>query len=82
MILEDRGSLTVQDQLAKYIPDYPNGDKITIHHLLVHTSGIPNINNFPEYDIWSRVPQTTSSLVEKFKSRLQREHLRRPGRIG
>lgn len=69
MILEERGLLTVQDRLAKYIPDYPNGDKITIHHLLIHTSGIPNINDFPEYGDWSRLPQTTSSLVEKVKNR-------------
>lgn len=69
MILEKRGALTVQDPLAKYIPDYPNGDKITIHHLLIHTSGIPNINDFPEYGDWSRLPQTTASLVEKFKNR-------------
>jgi CubicO group peptidase (beta-lactamase class C family) len=69
MILEERGLLVVQDRLTKYIPDYPNGDKITIHHLLVHTSGIPNINDFPEYSDWSRLPQTTASLVEKVKNR-------------
>lgn len=69
MILEERGALTVQDPLAKYIPDYPNGDKISIHHLLVHTSGIPNINDFPEYGDWSRFPQTTAGLVEKVKNR-------------
>ena len=69
MILEERGSLTVQDRLAKYIPDFPDGDKITIHHLLVHTSGIPNINDFPEYGDWSRLPQTTAGLVEKLKNR-------------
>lgn len=41
MILEDKGMLKVKDNISKYIPDYPNGEKITIHHLLTHTSGIP-----------------------------------------
>src|SRR5215813_2874705 len=68
MLLEERGLLHTGDVLTKYIADYPNGDKITIHHLLTHTSGIPNINNFPQYNDWSRFPQTTASLIEKFKT--------------
>jgi len=43
MFLEERGLLKVGDSLTKFIPDYPNGDKITVHHLLTNTSGIPNI---------------------------------------
>jgi CubicO group peptidase (beta-lactamase class C family) len=69
LILEDRGRLSVDDPVSKSIPDYPGGDKITIHHLLIHTSGIPNINNFPEYGEWSLHPQTPASLIEKFKNR-------------
>ncbi len=68
LLLEERGLLSTADRLAKYLPDYPNGDKITIHHLLVHTSGIPNVNNFPQYNDWSRFPQTTASLIDKFKN--------------
>jgi CubicO group peptidase (beta-lactamase class C family) len=68
-ILAERGVLKVEDPLSKYVPDYPNGGKITIHNLLVHNSGIPNINNFREYDEWSRLPQTTASLLEKLKGR-------------
>ncbi len=40
--LQERGVLSVQDPIAKYLPDFPQGEKITIHHLLTHTSGIPN----------------------------------------
>jgi CubicO group peptidase (beta-lactamase class C family) len=69
MMLEERGQLSVKDPLNKYIPDYPNGDKITLHNLLIHTSGIPNVNNFSEYGDWSRYAQTPASLVEKFKNR-------------
>jgi CubicO group peptidase (beta-lactamase class C family) len=69
MLLEERGLLKVDDPLSKYVPDYPNGDRITIHHLLTHTSGIPNVNEFPDYDAKSKFPQTPASLVELFKAR-------------
>jgi len=69
LILEERGLLGVSDPLSKYIPDYPEGDKITIHHLLIHTSGIPNVNSFPDYDAKSKFPQTPASIIEMFKSK-------------
>jgi len=38
--LEEQGKLTVNDKLSKYFSGFPNGDSITIHMLLCHTSGI------------------------------------------
>lgn len=67
LLLQERGLLNVSDKLTKYISDYPNGDKITIHHLLTHTSGIPDINQFPDYNDKSKFPQTPASLIERFK---------------
>jgi len=69
MILQERGELSTNDALTKFIPDYPDGDKITIHHLLTHTSGIPNVNAFPDYEKKSKFPQTTKKLVEMFKNK-------------
>lgn len=43
LILQEKGLLSVNDTVNKYIPELPNGDKITIHHLLNHTSGLPVI---------------------------------------
>ena len=40
--LQEQSLLNVQDPVAKYLPDYPRGDEITIHQLLIHTAGIPN----------------------------------------
>jgi CubicO group peptidase (beta-lactamase class C family) len=41
MMLQERGQLTVQDPICKYISDCPTAWKpITLHHLLTHTSGI------------------------------------------
>lgn len=48
MLLQERNLLSVSDTVSKYIPNYSNGDKITIHHLLTHTFGIPNITSFPD----------------------------------
>ena len=38
--LQEQGILSVSDPVNKFIPGYPNGDKITLYHLLTHTSGI------------------------------------------
>jgi D-alanyl-D-alanine carboxypeptidase len=39
--LVDEGDVNLDDQLAKYVPDFPNADRISIRQLLTHTSGIP-----------------------------------------
>jgi CubicO group peptidase (beta-lactamase class C family) len=39
--LEEQGKIKLDDRLAKFIPDFPDGDKITVRHLINHTSGLP-----------------------------------------
>lgn len=43
--------LALNMPISTYLPDYPkkNGDIITIHHLLTHSSGTPNYTSFPDY---------------------------------
>lgn len=67
IILEEQGLLSAKDSLAKFIPDYPEGEKITVHHLLTHTSGIPDVNQFREYDQKAKFPQTLEGIVDMFK---------------
>ena len=69
MILQEQGKLSVRDPITKFIPDYPNGERIMIHHLLSNTSGIPNINDFADYSSISRFPHTPTDLIEKFKQK-------------
>ncbi|MCY8758843.1 serine hydrolase [Bacillus haynesii] len=38
--LEEKGLLSVNAPVSKYLPDFPNGSKITLYHFLTHTSGI------------------------------------------
>ncbi len=51
MQLVEQGKLKLDGKVTDYLPDYPKatGDKITVHHLLTHTSGIPNYTNFPKF---------------------------------
>lgn len=35
------GKLATSDPLAKFLPDFPRGDEITIEHLLNHRAGLP-----------------------------------------
>lgn len=50
LILQERGKLKVHDRLRLHLPDAPESwSEITLHHLLTHTSGIPNYTSFPEF---------------------------------
>ena len=51
MQLVQQGKLKLDVPISTYLPDYPkkNGDVITIHHLLTHTSGTPNYTSFPNF---------------------------------
>jgi CubicO group peptidase (beta-lactamase class C family) len=69
MMLEERGQLRVMDPLSAFISDYPKGDRITIHHLLTHTSGIPNVNDFPDYDARSKFPHGLEEIISWFKDK-------------
>ena len=63
------GKLDLQAPITDYLPDYPNGHdpQITTHHLLTHTSGIPNYTAFPGFfKDQSRDPYTPDEFVKKF----------------
>ncbi len=69
MILEEKGKLSTNDKLTKYIPDYPQGDKITIHNLLTHTSGIPDFTSMPKYDSIMTLTTTLDKEINLFKNK-------------
>lgn len=58
MLLADKGLLKVTDSVSRFVPGIPGGDKITIHQLLTHTSGITFdlpfiVNEQKDPGIWS-----------------------------
>lgn len=63
------GKLELNEPITTYLPDYPkaNGDLITSHHLLTHTSGIPNYTSFPKFrEDENRDPYTPEEFLKKF----------------
>jgi len=66
--LQEDELLSVNDPLSKFIPDYPEGDKITIHHLLTHTSGIPNLTDFPELEKIKKIKTPIEEIIKIFKN--------------
>jgi CubicO group peptidase (beta-lactamase class C family) len=40
VLLEEQGKLSLNDNIQKYFPEFQFQEKITIHHLLTHTSGL------------------------------------------
>lgn len=68
LILEQQGKLNVNDPISKYIPDYPNGDKISIHHLLTHTSGIKDFTKMKSLSSIAQKEMEPKAMVDFFKN--------------
>ena len=68
MQLVEKGQLRLDAPISTYLPDYPKatGDKITLHHLLTHTSGIPNYTAQPGFEAISILPTTPAAFVRTF----------------
>lgn len=67
LLLLERGELKLSDPIVTYVPELENYKDVTIHHLLNHTSGIPDINRQEIYKKIHRSPQTTTSLIDIIK---------------
>jgi len=66
--LVEQGKIALGDEITKFLPDYPTqGHKVTIHHLLTHTSGIASYTGLGEkfWDV-SRLDLTHEELLEIF----------------
>jgi CubicO group peptidase (beta-lactamase class C family) len=68
MILQEKGKLSTEDKLIKFIPDYPNGDKITVHHLLTHTSGVKSLTSLTLFDSIKALPHTLEQSMKYYKN--------------
>lgn len=69
MKLAEEGKVSITDDIKKYLPDYPtHGHKITIHHLLNHTSGIKSYTDIPGMFSLMRKDLTPKELIDFFKN--------------
>jgi len=48
--LVEQGKLSLNDPVSKFFDDLPNGNAVTVHHLLSHTHGLPQIRTADDYD--------------------------------
>lgn len=65
--LQEQEKLSVNDSLAKFIPDFPRGDEVTLHHLLTHTSGLKNYTSKPNFYETVAASADKDDMLEQFK---------------
>lgn len=67
--LQEQGKLEVGDPVCDYLDTCPAAwQPITLHHLLTHTSGIPNYSSLPEWDeVVGRKTYRRFELVDLFR---------------
>ncbi|GIQ57481.1 serine hydrolase [Flavobacterium collinsii] len=69
LMLAEQGKLKLDDEITKFIPDYPtNGNKITLHHLLTHTSGIKDFTSMKAIKDIAKRDLSPKELVDFFKN--------------
>ena len=69
LMLQEQGKLNLDDELIKFIPDYPvKGKKITVHQLLNHTSGIKSYTDMENFQKLARTDMTPLELIDVFKN--------------
>lgn len=68
LLLEERGRLSTDDLLSKHVAGTPAAwEKITLFHLLTHTSGITNFTAQPEYRTWKLSAATAEKAIERIR---------------
>ena len=69
LMLMEQGKLNLDDDITKFIEDYPtHGHQITIHHLLTHTSGIKSYTSMQRWaPVW-RKDFEPKELIDFFKN--------------
>jgi len=70
VMLQERGKLSVNDPICKYLSDCPQAwQPITIKNLLTHTAGIPNYTEFPDFTKTAAVDTTAAELTSRFRDK-------------
>lgn len=66
--LVEEGLVDLEAPITRYLPDYPaaQGDRVTVHHLLSHTSGIPEHVGADGFSDIMRDPVAPDSFLAVF----------------
>lgn len=70
LLLQEQGQLSVQDPICDYITGCPEAwQPITFHHLLTHSSGIPDFMNFLGYRETMASRSTVRETLRRFRDK-------------
>jgi CubicO group peptidase (beta-lactamase class C family) len=68
LMLADEGRLALTDDITRFLPDYPaSGRKVTIEHLLTHTSGIASYTGKKDFQQVMTKDVTVAQGIDYFK---------------
>ena len=69
MMLIERGDLHLDDELTQFLPDYPTqGHRVTVRHLLNHTSGIKSMTDTDLGADWRRLDGAPDEVIGRFST--------------
>ncbi|HYE38373.1 MAG TPA: serine hydrolase [Ramlibacter sp.] len=68
LMLQEEGKLDLADDIGKHLPDFPTqGQKITIEHLLTHTSGIYSYTRKHDFKDKQHADASVGEVIAAFK---------------
>ncbi|NDV42216.1 serine hydrolase domain-containing protein [Flagellimonas sediminis] len=68
LMLMEEGKLGLEEETTQYIPEYPtHGHRITIHHLLTHTSGIKDFTKVKGLNAIAQNHMEPMEIIDFFK---------------
>jgi D-alanyl-D-alanine carboxypeptidase len=80
LVLQEEGRLTLDDPLARWLPEVPGAARIPVRRLLNHTAGVPDYGRLPAYhEAVRRTPGEPWSFDEFGDHTWQRGLLFEPG---
>lgn len=60
----EKGRLSLDTQLSAFFPQIPNAERISLRHLLSHSSGLTNFTDDPAYLTYMTQPMTQAQLLD------------------
>ncbi|HEX2994253.1 MAG TPA: serine hydrolase domain-containing protein [Anaerolineales bacterium] len=69
MQLAEQGRLSVDDLLSKYLPYFPNANRIHLCHLLSNTSGVFDFLLLEDFPQFMTQPHTIAEMIARFADR-------------
>jgi len=70
LMLAEQGKLSLTDEITRFLPDYPTqGRRVTVEHLLTHTSGIVSYTGMPEWRPQMRKDVSLDEMIAVFKDK-------------